>query len=68
MILDVESLNWIKPILDINNSEKGIYDLIPRTDHEMFYHNGKIYIFGGRQERRFLNLKFECLQFEVTNF
>jgi hypothetical protein len=68
MILDVESLNWIKPILDINNSEKGIYDLIPRTDHEMFYHNGKIYIFGGRQERRFLNLKFECLQFEVSNF
>ena len=68
MILDVESFSWIKPILDINNSEKGIYDLIPRTDHEMFYHNGKIYIFGGRQEKRFLNLKFECLQFEVTNF
>ncbi len=68
MILDVEGFSWIKPILDINNSEKGIYDLIPRTDHEMFYHNGKIYIFGGRQERRFLNLKFECLQFEVSNF
>ena len=68
MILDVESLNWIKPILDLNNSEKGIYDITPRTDHEMFYHNGKIYIFGGRQEKRFLNLKFECLQFEVTNF
>ena len=64
MILDMECLNWIKPIFDNDNPKY----LIHRTEHEMFYNNGKIYLFGGRNENNYVNMDFECVEFEVTNF
>ena len=42
MILDLESLNWIKPIFENDNYYSPQY-LIPRTKHEIFLNNGKIY-------------------------
>jgi len=64
MILDMECLNWIKPIFDNDNPKY----LIHRTEHEMFYNNGKIYLFGGRNENNYVNMDFECVEFEITNF
>ena len=42
--------------------------LIPRTEHEMFFHNGTIYLFGGRDENNYLKMDFESVIFEITNF
>ena len=67
MILDMECLNWIKPIFDNDNPKSPKY-LIHRTEHEMFYNNGKIYLFGGRDENNYLKMDFECIEFEITNF
>ena len=67
MILDLESLNWIKPIFENDNYYSPQY-LIPRTEHEMFFNNGKIYLFGGRDENNYVKTDFECVEFEITNF
>ena len=67
MILNIESLNWIKPIFEPENYYSPTW-LIPRTEHEMFFNNGKIYILGGRNENNYCNMDFECVQFEITNF
>ena len=67
MILDMECLNWIKPIFDNDNPQSPKY-LIHRTEHEMFYNNGKIYLFGGRDENNYVKMDFECIEFEITNF
>jgi hypothetical protein len=63
----MECLNWIKPIFDNDNPKSPKY-LIHRTEHEMFYNNGKIYLFGGRDENNYLKMDFECIEFEITNF
>ena len=67
MILNIESLNWIKPIYEPEDNFSPIW-LTPRTEHEMFYNNGKIYILGGRDENNYCKMDFECVQFEITNF
>ena len=67
MILDLESLNWIKPIFESENYFRP-NRLIPRTEHEMFFNNGKIYLFGGRDENNYVKTDFECVEFEITNF
>ena len=67
MILDLESLNWIKPIFEPENYMFPKL-LIPRTEHEMFFHNGTIYLFGGRDENNYLKMDFETIIFEITNF
>ena len=67
MILDLESLNWIKPIFESENYFSP-NRLIPRTEHEMFFNNGKIYLFGGRDENNYVKTDFECVEFEITNF
>ena len=63
MILDLESLNWIKPIFESENYFSPRL-LIPRTEHN----NGKIYLFGGRDENNYVKTDFECVEFEITNF
>ncbi len=35
--------------------------LTPRTEHEMFYNNGKIYILGGGNENNYCKMDFECV-------
>ena len=64
MILNTECFNWIKPIFDMGNFR----ELESRTGHGLFFYQGKIYILGGRNEDRFLNMDFEIIQFEVTGF
>ena len=58
MILNIESLNWIKPIYEPEDNFSPIW-LTPRTEHEMFYNNGKIYILGGRDENNYCKMDFE---------
>ena len=64
MILNTECLNWIKPIFDKENFR----ELESRTEHGLFFYQGKIFILGGRNEDRLLNMDFEIVQFEVTGF
>ena len=64
MILNTECLNWIKPIFDKENFR----ELESRTEHGLFFYQGKIFILGGRNEDRLLNMDFEIVEFEVTGF
>ena len=67
MILNTESLNWIKPTFDYSG-DKSPKNLIYRTEHKMFFYRGKIFILGGRDQENYLRMDFECIQFEITNF
>ena len=67
MILNTESFNWIRPIFDFSG-EGSPKELISRTEHEIFFYRGRIYILGGRDLENYLKMNFECIQFEITNF
>ena len=67
MILNTESFNWIRPIFDFSG-EGSPKELISRTEHEIFFYRGRIYILGGRDLENYLKMNFECVQFEITNF
>ena len=65
-ILNLENYNWIKPITHDENGE-GI-NLLARVEHQIFFHEEKLYIFGGLGEENILSMNFELAEFEVTGF
>ena len=65
-ILNLENFNWIKPIIsDKDNEGKKI---IERIEHQAFFHEDKLYIFGGLGEESILSMNFEIIEFSVTGF
>ena len=66
VVLNLENFNWIKPIIsnEIGEGKK----LLGRIEHQIFFHEEKIYIFGGLGEESMLSMNFETVEFEVTGF
>ena len=65
-VLNLENYNWIRPIISDENNEGK--NLIARTEHQIFFHGEKLYIFGGLGEENILSMNFEVVEFEVTGF
>ena len=68
MILNLESLDWLRPKCDDEDGFDGInrIDLKYRTEHDVFMVNGKIYILGGRNADNYLKMDFEIVSFNVS--
>ena len=66
VVLNLENYNWIKPIISDENGEGK--NLIARIEHQIFFHDDKLYIFGGLGEENILSMNFEIVEFEVTGF
>ena len=66
VILNLENYNWIKPIIPDENGEGK--NLMARIEHQIFFHDDKLYILGGLGEESILSMNFEIVEFEVTGF
>ena len=65
-VLNLENYNWIKTIIPNENGE-GM-NLLARIEHQIFFNEDKLYIFGGLGEENILSMNFELVEFEVTGF
>ena len=65
-VLNLENYNWIRPIISDENNEGK--NLMARIEHQIFFHEEKLYIFGGLGEENILSMNFEIVEFEVTGF
>lgn len=68
IILNMETLNWIHPVLDNDDLESEKKMLTERTEHQMFSLNGKIFILGGRNSENYLKMDFEIAYFQISSF
>lgn len=65
-VLNLENYNWIKTIIPNENGEE--MNLLARIEHQIFFYEDKLYIFGGLGEENILSMNFELVEFEVTGF
>lgn len=65
MILNTETLNWIRPVMEEDDPDLD-QKLLSRTEHGMFFNNGKFYVFGGRENEKYLKMDFEVITFHIS--
>ena len=58
MFLDLETLNWVKPIYNEEN-------FLPFNEHRIFEERNKIFVLGGCDENGYHRFDFYTLEFEI---
>ena len=66
MILNLEKMNWIRPLMEEDELDTEMMLMSERTEHEMFSNMGKIFILGGRNSENYLKMDFEIATFQIN--
>lgn len=66
MILNLEKMNWIRPLMEEDELDMERVLMSERTEHEMFSNMGKIFILGGRNSDNYLKMDFEIANFQIS--
>ena len=65
-IINVETMSWIYPGVEIEDPNEDVKYLMKRTEHEIFSNGGKIYILGGRDIEQYHKMDFEVVTFQIS--
>ena len=65
MVLNIENLNWIRPVIEEDDIEREI-KMYARTEHEGVVVGRKVLILGGRDIESYHKMDFEVVVFHVN--
>ena len=65
MVLNIENLNWIRPVIEEDDIEREI-KMYARTEHEGVVVGRKVLILGGRDIESDHKMDFEVVVFHVN--